>query len=156
MEYLKIKKIPNLHVSTNIPKESLNNFILSFPRSSLESDLMNADLVFGEHSISMIDGCLKNIPFVSVNLTKRRNFLEGITKFGFPHCETVDSIQKIINKAHQLPYGDILVEFLTLFVDAFAKHVHPYPGLPPCQTSEYLETTTYDLKKMLSDSVRIN
>lgn len=69
---------------------------------------------------------------------------------------TNDEIQKIIDKAHQLPYGDILVEFLTLFVDAFAKHVHPYPGLPPCQTSEYLETTTYDLKKMLSDSVRIN
>ena len=67
-----------------------------------------------------------------------------------------NEMQKIIDKAHKLPYGDILVEFLEMFVDAFAKHVHPYPGMPPCQTSEYIETITYDLKKMLSESVAIN
>lgn len=67
-----------------------------------------------------------------------------------------NEMQKIIDKAHKLPYGDILVEFLEMFVDAFAKHVHPYPGMPPCQTSEYLETITYDLKKILSESVAIN
>ena len=69
---------------------------------------------------------------------------------------TNDEMQKIIDKAHELPYGDVLVDFLKIFVGAFAKHVHPYPGLPPCQTSDYIETTTYDLKKILSDSVRIN
>lgn len=67
-----------------------------------------------------------------------------------------NEMQKIIDKAHKLPYGDILIEFLEMFVDAFAKHVHPYPGMPPCQTSEYLETITYDLKKILSESVAIN
>lgn len=67
-----------------------------------------------------------------------------------------NEMQKIIDKAHKLPYGDILVEFLEMFVDAFAKHVHPYPGMPPCQTSEYIETITYDLKKILSESVAIN
>lgn len=67
-----------------------------------------------------------------------------------------NEMQKIIDKAHKLPYGDILIEFLEMFVDAFAKHVHPYPGMPPCQTSEYLETITYDLKKILSESVSIN
>lgn len=65
-------------------------------------------------------------------------------------------MQKIIEKAHQLPYGDTLIEFLKMFIGAFAKHVHPYPGLPPCQTPEYIEATTYDLNKILSDSVRIN
>ena len=59
-------------------------------------------------------------------------------------------------KAHQLPYGDVLVEFLKLFVRTFSSHVHPYPGLPPCQTTDYLETTSYDLDKILSESVRIN
>lgn len=67
-----------------------------------------------------------------------------------------NEMQKIIDKAHKLPYGDVLVEFLNMFVDAFAKHVHPYPGMPPCQTSEYIETTTYDLKKILSENVAIN
>lgn len=69
---------------------------------------------------------------------------------------TDDEMQKIINKAHQLPYGDILVEFLDMFVKTFAAHTHPYPGLPPCQTMDYIETTSYDLKKILSDTVRIN
>lgn len=67
-----------------------------------------------------------------------------------------DEMQKIIEKAHQLPYGDILVEFLSLFVKTFSIHTHPYPGLPPCQTSDYIETTSYDLNKILSESVRIN
>lgn len=67
-----------------------------------------------------------------------------------------DEMQKIIDKAHQLPYGDVLIDFLNLFRKTFANHVHPYPGLPPCQTTEYLETNTYDLEKILSDSVRIN
>lgn len=65
-------------------------------------------------------------------------------------------MEKILEKAHQLPYGDVLVEFLKMFVNAFALHTHPYPGMTPCQTSEFIDTTTYDLDKILSDSVRIN
>lgn len=72
------------------------------------------------------------------------------------HLIADDEMQKIIDKAHQLPYGDILVEFLDMFRKTFANHVHPYPGLPPCQTDEYLQTSTYDLNKILSESVRIN
>lgn len=67
-----------------------------------------------------------------------------------------DEMEKIVTKAHQLPYGDILVDFLDMFVKTFANHVHPYPGLPPCQTGDYIQTTTYDLNKILSESVRIN
>ena len=69
---------------------------------------------------------------------------------------TDEEMEKILEKAHQLPYGDILVDFLSLFVRTFSSHVHPYPGLPPCQTADYLETTSYDLNKILSESVRIN
>jgi len=72
------------------------------------------------------------------------------------HLIADDEMQNIIEKAHQLPYGDILVDFLKLFIRAFANHSHPYPGLPPCQTEDYLQTTSYDLEKILSDSVRIN
>jgi hypothetical protein len=65
-------------------------------------------------------------------------------------------MQKIIETAHQLPYGDILVEFLKIFIRAFVTHVHPYPGLPQCQTTDYLELTSYDVNSILSNSVRIN
>lgn len=68
-----------------------------------------------------------------------------------------DEMQKIINQAHQLPYGDVLVSFLKLFLRAFAEHTHPYPGMPPCATDEFVETINYDLpNKILSESVRIN
>jgi hypothetical protein len=72
------------------------------------------------------------------------------------HMIDDNEMQKIIDRAHELPYGDILIDFLKLFVNAFANHVHPYPGLPPCQTSDYINTISYDLNKILSDSVRIN
>lgn len=67
-----------------------------------------------------------------------------------------DEMQKILDRAHELPYGDVLVDFLKQFVKTFSTHVHPYPGLPPCQTGDYIKTTSYDLDQILSDSVRIN
>lgn len=72
------------------------------------------------------------------------------------HLIADDEMQKIIDAAHQLPYGDILVQFLQLFVKAFLNHSHPYPGMSPCLTDEYLEVMRYDLNKILSESVRIN
>ena len=69
---------------------------------------------------------------------------------------TEEEMLKIIAKAHELPYGDILVDFLKLFVKAFAEHVHPYPGLPPCQTDNYIKTVSYDMDKILSNNIKIN
>ena len=66
-----------------------------------------------------------------------------------------DAMKEIIEKAHQLPYGDILIEFLETFRNAFTTHVHPYPGLPPCVTDEVINTTTYNLNDMLCKNVRI-
>lgn len=69
---------------------------------------------------------------------------------------TDEEMQKIINKAHELPYGDILVEFLNLFRKAFVTHYHPYPGIMPCKSPEVINLESYDTDKILSDSVRIN
>ena len=95
-EYIDSTGLKNIHISSNIPKENLDSFILSFSRSSLEDDLRNADIVFGEHSVSMIDGAFQKIPFASVNLTGRRNFFSGITEMGFPHCTNVEDIVQVI------------------------------------------------------------
>ena len=48
---------------------------------------------------------------------------------------TDESMQEIINKAHVLPYGDVLVDFLMAFLQMFKSHTHKYPGLPPCPDS---------------------
>jgi hypothetical protein len=65
------------------------------------------------------------------------------------------TMNNIIEKAHQLPYGDILIEFLTLFIKAFGEHTHAFPMDPPVPTTDYLSLIGYDLEKILSKTVRI-
>lgn len=65
----------------------------------------------------------------------------------------------IIRKAHQVPYGDVLVEFMKLFVDAFNTHTHAMDMEPPVPDANVvnLNTKVEQLSKdMLSDIVRIN
>ncbi len=95
-EYIEYCGCKNLHLSSNIPVEDMNLFILSFPRSSLKDDLNNSDMVFGEHSVSMIDAALLGLPFSSVNLSGRRDLFSGMTDLGFPNCNCVDSIVQVI------------------------------------------------------------
>lgn len=40
-------------------------------------------------------------------------------------------MSEIIEKAHQLPYGDILCDFLSLLLKMYFGHTHPYPGMEP-------------------------
>ena len=97
-EYFSWLNLPNLHVSAHIPIQTAGegDFKLTFPRSSLEEDLTKADFVFGEHSISMVDAAFKQLPFASVNLTKRRNFFCGIADMGFPACEKLEDIVSLL------------------------------------------------------------
>lgn len=45
---------------------------------------------------------------------------------------TDETMQDIINKAHSLPYGDVLVDFLLKFLAMFKNHTHKYHNLTPC------------------------
>lgn len=69
---------------------------------------------------------------------------------------TDDELSKILSKAHELPYGDVLVDFLKGFIDVFLRHVHPYNGLPPTLQATDVQTLSPEWKNMLSQSVRIN
>ncbi len=109
-DYFDWLNLPNIRVSSNIPsnRDKNGSVVVSHKRSSLDSDLKDADFVFGVHSISMIDGAMKNIPFASVNLSGRRNLWQGISDLGFPNCEDLESIEKILtsveSKEFQEPY----------------------------------------------------
>ena len=97
-QYIDYLNLPNFKISCNIPNAIQDGkFILSYKRSSFEDDLKNVDMVFGEHSISMIDAAFKNILFCSCNVTGRRDFFAGITAMGFPHCESIDEISNVLN-----------------------------------------------------------
>lgn len=96
-EYISWLNLPNLKISSNIPVAQENgSFILSYKRSSFEEDLKNVDLVFGEHSVAMLDAGFKGIPFASCNLTEHRAYYEDINKLGFPCCESVEDMAELI------------------------------------------------------------
>ena len=119
IEYFEYTGLKNIHVSANIPEEDLKDFCLSFNRSSLEEDMKESNLVFGEHSVSMLDAALCGIPFASYNFTKRRNLAEGISRFGFTNCTSVNEIQRLINE-----YGsDKYLEHYNQAVDKYNEMV---------------------------------
>lgn len=63
----------------------------------------------------------------------------------------------IIETAHQLPYGDILIELLEILIKAFSSHVHAYHGLPPdINQNEIVKLLQFDMEKILSKNIRIN
>lgn len=70
---------------------------------------------------------------------------------------TDEEYEHIMKTAHQLPYGDILVELLEILIKAFSTHVHAYHGLPPdISQNEIVKLLEFDIKKMLSKNIRIN
>jgi hypothetical protein len=73
---------------------------------------------------------------------------------------TDEELNKVIESAYKLPYGEKLVEFLKVFVDAFLKHTHDFPMMSPnpFYTSSLLaqKANLLDRGELLSDTVRIN
>lgn len=69
---------------------------------------------------------------------------------------TDDEMRKIIDSAHVLPYGDVLVEFLEIFRNAFVTHTHAYSGVPPVPDNNWLTLNTFNMDTILSQNVRIN
>lgn len=72
-------------------------------------------------------------------------------------------LEEIIASAHTLPFGDVLVDFLTEFVNVFVHHKHNYFLREPikedvnCETVKHLVDRTNNLKEeLLSKNVRIN
>lgn len=65
-------------------------------------------------------------------------------------------LDNIMSKLHQVPYGDLLVNALKLFLNALVKHVHPYPGLPPVPCENIIGALGVNLDEILSENVRIS
>lgn len=110
-----------------------------------------------QHSAELSDNSKSSATIVSENINL-------ISTVGTPYIDvadnkeliTDDALNKILEEAHVLPYGDILVKFLGIFVEAFKAHTHPYPGMPPVQETTYMNVNNFDLNTILSKNVRIN
>jgi hypothetical protein len=81
----------------------------------------------------------------------------GASDLGDPEKLISDeAMEKIYQKAHPLPYGDDLVEFLKEFVRVFNEHSHPYHMMPPRLSSANVSAISGNLDNMLSKTIRIN
>lgn len=69
---------------------------------------------------------------------------------------TDEELVKILEKAHPLPYGDELIEFLKRLIEVIRTHTHPFAMDPPCFTTPQIDVLNTNLDEMLSNSVRIN
>lgn len=98
----------NLNISVSKGSlEQSNRFLkdkgLWVAKGSIESDIEKADLVFGEHSFSMITAARYGKLFSSVNLTNRRDFFYSYTKLGFLHCKSLYDIVNLIKRLKVKP-----------------------------------------------------
>lgn len=75
-----------------------------------------------------------------------------------------EKMKELIAKAHQIPYGDVLCDFLSLFLKMYMEHSHPSPGAPPLNGDPGSMTfySKYNVdkenleNKLLSKDIRIN
>lgn len=116
---------------------------------------------FKYHNASLADGSKSTATIVSDKIAllsnKSPNYFNTTDR---KDLITDDELNRVIESAYKLPYGEKLVEFLNAFVDAFVKHTHPFQMLPPnpAYSAALMEKKAQLLDKgeMLSDTVRIN
>lgn len=67
-----------------------------------------------------------------------------------------EELKRIMDSAHPLPFGDELVNFLTLIKEYIATHVHPYHGMPSDKNKNVKDILNYDLNRLISNNIKIN
>lgn len=94
--------------------------------------------------------------------------IEGSPRFNVTGQEELipeEEMFRIINEAHQLPFGDVLLQYLKLLKDALFSHVHNSNGKPATdltadgniQALAAFKAKAEDLENsMLSKNIRIN
>jgi hypothetical protein len=110
-------------------------------------------------------GTVTNIVANKINLLTHKN---GSPRFNITNQDNLisdDELTKILDEAHQIPFGDVLLEYLRLFKNALFAHVHNGHGNPSTdltasgdeQPLKTFKDKADDLEKqMLSKNIRIN
>lgn len=81
-------------------------------------------------------------------------------KFNFDSTEDLisdEEVDRFVEEAHQVPFGDRLIDFLRVFITAFQSHTHRWvgPGMTPCKDLTYKALADYNLESILSTTIRI-
>ena len=127
--YLKLKYSDEPKIYYNYNKHSDDQHVIYQSSVTLVADEINL---------------LSNLSETTFNITDNKDLI------------TDENMTKILENAHVLPYGDVLVSFLQYFLRMFKEHSHRYPGLPTILPSGHQGFFDYDFSQMLSEHVRIN
>lgn len=110
-------------------------------------------------------GTVTNIVSSKINLLTHK---DGNPRFNITNQDNLiadEELQRILETAHPLAFGDIMLQYLRLFKDAFFAHVHNGNGNSPTdltisgnkQALAIFKAKADDLEKqMLSVNIRIN
>lgn len=110
-------------------------------------------------------GSVTNIVASKINLITHA---DGSPRFNITNQDNLisdDELANILDQAHQLPFGDVLLQYLILMKEALFNHVHNGSGNFPTdltsdgnkQSIAIFKTKADDLEKsMLSKNIRIN
>ena len=143
-------------LNDNNPKNNVTNpafiSLKYYPKNEYENEGFKSTATIVADKINLIgtkagDAATEEIPVTQnkdVNAKEKDNLISDA------------AMMELINKAHRVPYGDTLIEFLDILRTALAKHVHPFPTMPPCEDEIMKSVGDYTLDGILSDTVRIN
>jgi len=110
-------------------------------------------------------GTVTNIVANKINLITHK---DGSPRFNVTNPDNLisdEELNRILDEAHQLPFGDILLEYLRLLKEALFAHVHNGSGNPPTdltisgnkQSLAIFKSKADELERsMLSKNIRIN
>tara|TARA_R110000796_G_scaffold58413_4_gene134876 strand:+ start:27366 stop:28307 length:942 start_codon:yes stop_codon:yes gene_type:complete len=104
-------------------------------------------------------GGVVNVVSDKINLLTHKNGTPRFRLNDQGSMVTDKEIQRIVDEAHPLVFGDNLIEFLKIFINAFTNHVHPYSGMKPQDLSgsnDIPKLLEYNLESLLSRNIKIN
>lgn len=162
--YIKVKYHPGGLIKQSDIDKKVSDKLKSNKGFISEQDYIDAvGEAYEENGINETKQCNSTVTLVAdkINLLQNNSEEKRFTTTDKDELITDDELQRALKEAYKLPYGEKLVEILSLMIDAFVKHTHPFSMLPPCAANNIPEliekkATLLDGKQLLSDTVRIN
>jgi len=127
--------------------------------------IKNGVVISKPESETVEKGTVTNIVANKINLLTHK---DGSPRFNLTNQDNLiseEELVKILDEAHQIPFGDVLLEYLKLLKQAIFSHVHNGNGNPATdltasgnvQAIAALKSKAEDLEnRMLSKNIRIN
>lgn len=151
-------------VNSQTTPENPYNFEFNSKTQAFIQIKNNFNIPFGNQGATQ-KGTVTNIVSSKINLITHE---EGSPKFNVTNQENLisdEEMNRILNEAHQLPFGDILLQYLKLMKEALFNHVHNGSGNKPTdltvsenkQALNEFKLKAEELENaMLSKNIRIN